>query len=175
MHHTMVPTQRGIQLHQLKVENMNSGNSWHCFERGRRGESPVHWHPDWKWTENGHQRVRCPGGIIKYFVWFGSNISVEMLTIFVCVSGLPAADLGGSDELANMEDGRSLFHLCPHPSGGYFCTSILWTVVNSISNASSIGFILAMFCLGVVFLFAANWVQNEQSPNREVFKVNVVQ
>ena len=137
---TKTPIQRGIQLHQLKVENMNSGNSWHCFERGGRGESPVHWHLDWKWTENGHQRVRCPGGIIKYLVWIGSNISLELLTIFVCVSGLPAADLGGSDELANMEDGRSLFHLCPHPSGGYFCTSILWTVVNSISNASSIGF-----------------------------------
>ena len=50
-----------------------------------------------------------------------SNICLELLTIFVCVSGLPAADLGGSDELANMEDGRSIFHLRAHSSGGYFC------------------------------------------------------
>ena len=31
--------------------------------------------------------------------------------------GLPPADLGGSDELANLENGRGLLHLCPHTSG----------------------------------------------------------
>ena len=79
-----------------------------------------------------------------------------MLTIFVCVSGLPAADLGGSDELANMEDGWSLFHLCAHPSGGYFCFHImncrkfhLKCIIDWVS-------FLQCFALGVVFLFAAN-------------------
>ena len=35
------------------------------------------------------------------------------------VLGLPPADLGGADELADLENGRGLLHLCSHTSGQY--------------------------------------------------------
>ena len=41
---------------------------------------------------------------------------------FLFLSGLPPADLGGSDELANLENGWCLLHLCPHTSGEYNIT-----------------------------------------------------
>ena len=84
------------------------------------------------------------------------------------VAGLSPADLGGSDELANLENGRGLLHLCSHTSGQY---QIVVLIPHTLLSYTS-GFICGMFCTGVVLLFAADRVQNEQSSNCKVFKVN---
>ena len=50
------------------------------------------------------------------------SLIVPNTRIFVQVQllehlGVPAADLGGTDELAHLEDGGLLLHLCPHTPG----------------------------------------------------------
>ena len=51
--------------------------------------------------------------------------------------GVPAADLGGTDELAHLEDGWLLLHLCPHTPGPLIHNNILISVCYSRSGFSS--------------------------------------
>ena len=42
--------------------------------------------------------------------------------------GVSATDLGGTDELAHLEDGGLLLHLCPHTPGPLIHNNILISV-----------------------------------------------
>ena len=66
-----------------------------------------------------------------------SNTRIFVQVQLLAHSGVPAADLGGTDELAHLEDGRLLLHLCPHTPGPLIHNNVLISVCYSRSGFSS--------------------------------------